>query len=120
MAAWIIMTITRIMHVTRKNIICWIMRVVFGTRMKLHYIKVANAEEFDKEVSKSTGKRINIFLNSGFAGLIFVTTIIIIINNAGQVYFYNKKRKHLPRSCFCSTILSYPIRQRKATASKDK
>ena len=44
MAAWIIMTITRIMHVTRKNIICWIMRVVFGTRMKLHYIKDVNTE----------------------------------------------------------------------------
>lgn len=120
MAAWIIMTITRIMHVTRKNIICWIMRVVFGTRMKLHYIKVVNTEPHSTRKSQEAReKRINIFLNSGFAGLIFITTIIIIIK-VEQVHFYNKKRKHLPSSCFCSAILSYPIRQQKSTASKDK
>lgn len=80
MAAWIIMTITRIMHVTRKNIICWIMRVVFGTRMKLHYIKVVNTEPHSTRKSQEAReKRINIFLNSGFAGLIFITTIIIVI-----------------------------------------
>ena len=88
---------------------------------------------FDKEESRSKGKKNQYFLNSGFAGLIFITTIIIVIVSSPpsatiiiiiikvkQVHFYNKKRKHLPSSCFCSAILSYPIRQQKSTASKDK
>lgn len=34
---------------------------------------------FDKEESRSKGKKNQYFLNSGFTGLIFITTIIIVI-----------------------------------------
>lgn len=84
---------------------------------------------FDKEESRSKGKKNQYFSKFRFCGTHLyhhhyhrhriVTTIIIIIK-VEQVHFYNKKRKHLPSSCFCSAILSYPIRQQKSTASKDK